>query len=77
MSKLVKILTFGNQFEAALLDELLNERDIPHIIKSYGDSALSGLWQTQSIWGHIEAPEELRNVITDIYNSMSEPEQVF
>lgn len=75
MSKLVKILTLGNQFEAALLDDLLTERDIPHIIKSYGDSALSNLWQTQSIWGHVEAPEELKDEITGIYNSMSEEQE--
>jgi hypothetical protein len=72
MSKVVKILTLGNQFEAMLLGELLNERAIPHIVKSYSDSALSDLWQTKSIWGHLEAPEEFKNEITEIYNNMSE-----
>ena len=70
MSKVVKILSLGNQFEAMLLGELLDERGIPHIVKSYGDSALSDLWQTKSIWGHLEAPEEFKNEITDIYNNM-------
>ena len=71
MSKVVKILSLGNQFEAMLLGELLDERGIPHIVKSYGDSALSDLWQTKSIWGHLEAPEEFKNEITDIYNNMA------
>ena len=71
MNKVVKILSLGNQFEAMLLGELLNERGIPHIVKSYSDSALTGLWQTESIWGHLEAPEEFKNEITDIYNNMS------
>ena len=71
MDKLIKILSFCNQFEAALLGELLDEKKIPHIVKSYRDSALSGLWQTQSIWGHIEAPEQFKNEITEIYNNMS------
>ena len=71
MSKLVKILSLGNEFEAMLLDDLLTEREIPHIMKSYRDSAYNGLWQTQSIWGHLEAPEEFKDEITDIYTNMS------
>jgi hypothetical protein len=72
MSKIIKILSLSNQFEAMLLDELLNEKEIPHIVKSYRDSALDGLWQTQSIWGHIEAPEEFKDEITGLYSNMSE-----
>jgi hypothetical protein len=71
MSKVVKILSLGNQFEAMLLGELLNERGIPHIVKSYHDSVYSDLWQTKSIWGHLEAAEEFKNEIADIYNNMS------
>ena len=70
VGKLVKILSFGDQFEAMLLDEILNERNIPHIVKSYSDLALSSIWQTQSIWGHLEAPEEFKSEIMDIYNNM-------
>ena len=71
MSRLVKILSLGNAFEAMLLDELLTERDIPHIMKSYHDTALNGLWQTPSFWGHVEAPEEFKDEINDIYANMS------
>ena len=71
MEKFVKILSFSNQFEAMLLGELLDEKEIPHIAKSYRDTALSGLWQTQSIWGHIEAPEQFKDEITEIYDNMS------
>jgi hypothetical protein len=67
----VKILVFNNEFEATLLDGLLNENGIPHIIRSYHDSAYDGLWQTRSIWGHIEAPEEYREEILDLYKGMS------
>jgi hypothetical protein len=31
----VKVLDFNNEFEAKLLDEILNERNIPHLIRSY------------------------------------------
>jgi hypothetical protein len=72
MSKQVKILIFRNEIEAMLLKEILTEKEIPHLIRSYHDSAYDGLWQSQSGWGHIEAPEELKEEIIAIYNTMSE-----
>lgn len=71
ISNLIKILMFKNEIEAMLLDEILTEKKIPHLIRSYHDSALDGLWQTQSSWGHVEAPEEYREEILQIYNEMS------
>ena len=67
----IKILVFNNEFEAKLLDEVLNEKNIPHIIRSYHDSAYDGLWQMQSSWGHLEASEEHREEILMTYNQMS------
>jgi hypothetical protein len=72
MSRSVKILMFKNEIEAMLLDEILTEKQIPHIIRSYHDSAYDGLWQTQSAWGHIEASEEFAEEIQSIYDHMSE-----
>jgi hypothetical protein len=72
MSKSVKILALDNEFQAMLLDDILKERGIPHIMKSYHDSAYDGLWQTQSSWGHIDAPEEYRDEILEIFNNMSQ-----
>jgi hypothetical protein len=72
MNKPVKILMFKNEIEAMLLDEILTEKQIPHLIRSYHDSAYDGLWQTQSGWGHIEAPEEYTDEILRTYNQMSE-----
>ena len=71
MGQTEKILTFKNEFEASLLDEILNEKNIPHIIRTYHDSAYDGLWQAQSGWGHIEAPAEYREEILNIFNQMS------
>ena len=71
MSKHVKILVFQNEIEAMLLHEILTDKEIPHLIRSYHDSAYDGLWQNQSGWGHIEAPEEYMDEITLIYNEMS------
>jgi hypothetical protein len=66
-----KILVFNNEFEAKLLDEILTDKGIPHIIRSYHDSAYDGLWQMQSSWGHLEAPEEYKDEILLTYSSMS------
>ena len=72
MSHPVKILMFKNEIEAMLLDEILTEKQIPHMIRSYHDSAYDGLWQTQSGWGHVEAPEEYSDEILKIYSEMSD-----
>jgi hypothetical protein len=72
MSSQVKILMFKNQIEAMLLDEILTEKQIPHLIRSYHDSAYDGLWQLQTGWGHIEAPEEFADEILETYNHMAE-----
>jgi isopentenyldiphosphate isomerase len=74
MSKSVKILTFNNGIEANLLGEILTEKDIPHIIRSYHDSAYDGLWQTPSAWGFLEAPPEFKEEILKTYAEMSLPE---
>jgi hypothetical protein len=72
MSGIIKILIFKNEIEAILLDEILSERQIPHIIRSYHDSAYDGLWQLQSGWGHIDAPEEYKDEILNIFDEMSQ-----
>ena len=39
MDNPVKILVFKNEIEAMLLDEILTDKQIPHIIRTYHDSA--------------------------------------
>jgi hypothetical protein len=71
IDKTIKILVFNNEIEAKLLDGLLIERDIPHMVRSYHDSALDGLWQVRAGWGDLLAPEEFKDEILKIYNGMS------
>jgi hypothetical protein len=72
MSNPVKILVFKNEIEAMLLDGILTEKNIPHLIRSYHDSAYDGLWQTPSAWGQIEAGEEYKEEILRMYNEMQD-----
>ena len=74
MADIIKILTIKNQVEASLLDEILKEREIPHIIRSYRDLAYNGLWQTPTAWGQLDAPEEFKEQILKLYQEMSLPE---
>ncbi len=74
MADTIKILIIKNQVEASLLDEILKERGIPHIIRSYHDLAYDGLWQTPTAWGQLDAPEEFKEQILKLYEEMSLPE---
>jgi len=62
----VKAAVLENEFEAQLLDSILAERDIPHCLISYHDTAYNGLYQTQLGWGYLTAPETYKNEIMEI-----------
>ena len=67
-----KIIELQNDVEAGLMDSILIERDIPHYIRSYHDSAYDGIFQLQMGWGHVEAPERWREEIETIYTDIKE-----
>jgi hypothetical protein len=71
MDNPVKILVLNNQIEAYLLSDLLNEKNIPHMLRSYHDLVYDGLWATQTAWGQLDAPPEFRNEIIEIFEKMS------
>lgn len=73
MEKAVKILVLKNEIEATLLDEILNERGIAHMIRPFHDSAYNGVWQTDTAWGSLFADEENKEEILRIYSEMSLP----
>lgn len=66
-----KILTLKNEIEAQLIESILKEKNIPFLIKSYHDSAYDGLFQLQKGWGHLEASEQNRKDIEQIYQEIS------
>ncbi len=74
MSRTERILVFDNEIEARLLSEILNEKKIPHMIRSFHDSVYDGLFQVQAGWGILEAPEEYRDEILKVYKEMSPPQ---
>jgi hypothetical protein len=63
MDKLEKIAVLDSEVQAELVDSVLEERDIPHLMRSYYDSAMDGIYQSRAGWGHVEAPESFRDEI--------------
>jgi hypothetical protein len=70
MEEFKKILVLENEIEARLLDSVLNERNIPHRIRSYHDSAYDGIYQAQKGWGVVLAPPEYEEEIQSIYEDL-------
>jgi hypothetical protein len=70
MDDYVKVIVLDNEIEAQLLDSILEERDIPHLMVSYHDTAYDGLFQTQKGWGHVSAPAPFKQEILEILNEV-------
>ena len=66
MEDYIKIATLENEIEAGLLDSVLTERNVPHLMRSYYDTAYDGLFQTQKGWGYVSAPEGYEEEIMEI-----------
>lgn len=72
----IRISGLHNPFEAQLLGSILEERDIPHRIRSHHDTAYDGLFQMQKGWGEIHAPEAQKETILEIiYQIRNESEK--
>ena len=52
-----KILAISSEIEAIRIKEILESNEIPHLVRSFHDSAYDGLFQNQYGWGVLEANE--------------------
>jgi len=66
MSGYLKIAVVENEFEAQLLQSILDEQGIVYYLKSYYDIAYDGLFQKTKGWGSVYAPENCKEVILEI-----------
>ena len=71
MDELIRIAGIEDELQAQLVEEVLQERGIPHVLRTYRDSAYDGLFQSQTAWGHVEAPAEFREQILGIIEDLS------
>ena len=70
-----KVDVLESEIEAQLLQSTLNERGIPHRIRSYHDTAYDGLFQTQKGWGLVSAPaassEAIKSILAEVRKAAS------
>ncbi|MFH1929411.1 MAG: hypothetical protein ABIK79_14765 [Chloroflexota bacterium] len=71
MEEMKRVTVLENAIQAQLLDSILTERNIPHVMVSYRDSAYDGIYQLRRGWGHVEAPERYREEIAAILEDLS------
>jgi len=65
-SQFVKIIILENAIEAQLVASILDQRDIPHRVRSYHDTAYDGLFQVQKGWGKLYAPQPFKQEILQV-----------
>lgn len=70
MSEYSKVIILNNEIEANLMEEILKEKQIPHLMRSYHSEIYDGLFQLNKGWGHIEAEQEYHDEIKSIYNDL-------
>ncbi|MBN1153630.1 hypothetical protein JXB12_01775 [candidate division KSB1 bacterium] len=70
MEEYVRILILKNEIEWHVMKNVLEENEIPYVMKSYHDSAYDGIFQFQKGWGHVEAPVEYKEKILHLYDQM-------
>lgn len=68
-----KVSVIDSESQAKVLHQALEDRGIPHVIKSYHDSAYDGLYQLGRGWGQIDASDEFRNEIIAIIQELNQP----
>jgi hypothetical protein len=78
MDDFVRVSVLENEIEAQLLDSILAEREIPHLMVSYHDTAYDGLFQTQKGWGHVSSPsafkQEILEILDEVRNEAPHPD---
>ena len=70
MDTYVSVAVLDNEFEAGLLDSILTEQEIPHMMRSFYDTAYDGVFQLQKGWGSVDAPEAYRAQITELIEGL-------
>ena len=70
MQEFEKIAPLENEIESLSLDRELKERNIPHALRSYHDTAYDGIYQLTAGWGYVEAPAKYKSEILLILSAI-------
>ncbi|WP_371361954.1 hypothetical protein SRRS_32330 [Sporomusa rhizae] len=66
----VRIATIEDEFEAQILQSILEERQLNYFLKSFYDSAYDGLFQRNYGWGVIFASKDNEKEILEIIDDI-------
>ena len=74
--KFIRIVILENAIEAQLVGSILDQRQVPHRIRSFYDTAYNGLFQMQKGWGELSSPpiykQEILDIVEEIRSQQSE-----
>ena len=68
--KIIHVLTLRSEMEAAMMEDILKDKDIPFVLSHFNDPGLTGFYTDLEGWGVIEAPEENAEEIRGLYDSI-------
>jgi hypothetical protein len=66
----VSRIDIRDEIEWQQLRAVLEEREIPHYVRSYHDSAYDGLFQLQLGWGYVETPARYGSEVNRLLTSL-------
>jgi hypothetical protein len=66
MTEFKKVIVLEHELEARLMEMILTERGIPHMVRSYHDLAYDGVFQAQKGWGYIAAEDHYKDEVKQI-----------
>lgn len=72
-TEFIRVAILENPFEAQLLEQVLVDENIPHMILSYHDTAYDGLFQFQKGWGEVRGPEARKDEILSFIEDIRTP----
>lgn len=70
-----RVIDIENEAQAARLGGILEEEGIPFRIVRNFDNVYSGIFIPQYGWGYLEAPQEYRDQIVDLYLDLRDSSQ--
>ena len=65
-----RIMSLNSEIQAIRIRELLDSHKIPHLIRSFYDTAYDGLFQHQYGWGVLEADEANEGTILELVKDL-------
>ena len=64
--ELVRAAIIENIIESQIIEAALTDRNIPHRIRSYHDTAYDGLFQMQKGWGEVRTPAAYKDEVVEM-----------